>query len=701
MKDKTKASWRMLAIALVLILTGSFLASMLHTSFFQVKISEIEFDTERGTLNGLLYMPKGAGEDDPRPVIVTTHGYLNTKEMQDAPAIEMSRRGYIVLALDMYDHGDSRWAADIPVGGQFGTFWIYSQFDAANYMAQQPYTKHDENGNAYVAVSGHSMGGFSTLVSMYLDEMNALQTGTRSIYAGISVGADFSYASALAPQEEIMAAFGDRTVGMICAHYDEFFFNKSEEEKTEAEKKIQGTVTYKDFAATNSGKMFLGVAGQEEAANAGEFYTVASGDVMLEGKTVRASQDAQHIIYTPNETHPWNHFSGETTGNLIDFYAKAFEGVTSPNQANADLPASSQIWFWKEVCNLIAMIGFFLLIVPLASLLLQAPFFKMAVTEEVPVVAAPKNNAQKAAFWISIAASVLYPAVLFPTLMDKQASGLNVLFILSCIACVGGCIVAAVSLRKDQKGQACAGGGAAIVSLIAALVFCFAGKILPLSQTFNEPTTNQIAYWAIACGLIALIILLFFYALSKKAQGTQAKDYGVRLNVKAIAASFCTAVTAVAAAYLLLFLIQGIFGTDFRFWTLAVRTFKTEHLITALKYMPFFFIYYAINVVALNANTREKRFGTLFAVLLNIGGLLLWMALQYGLDFATGKALYPNQALNGILLFATVPCLGVAAVYAKKLFGRTNNVWLASFVNTMLFTMITAANTALFWNMVP
>ena len=68
----------MLAIALVLILTGSFLASMLHTSFFQVKISEIEFDTERGTLNGLLYMPKGAGEDDPRPVIVTTHGYLNT-----------------------------------------------------------------------------------------------------------------------------------------------------------------------------------------------------------------------------------------------------------------------------------------------------------------------------------------------------------------------------------------------------------------------------------------------------------------------------------------------------------------------------------------------------------------------------------------------------------------------------------------------
>ena len=42
-----------------------------------------------------------------RPTIITTHGYLNSAEMQDASAIEMSRRGYVVLALDMYDHGHS------------------------------------------------------------------------------------------------------------------------------------------------------------------------------------------------------------------------------------------------------------------------------------------------------------------------------------------------------------------------------------------------------------------------------------------------------------------------------------------------------------------------------------------------------------------------------------------------------------------
>lgn len=700
MGERKKSSVKILAVALALILLGSFLASMFHTSFFNVKIKEIEFETERGTLNGLLYMPKGAGEEDPRPVIVTTHGYLNTKEMQDAPAIEMSRRGYIVLALDMYDHGDSRWKADIPVGGQFATFWLYSQFDAANYMAQQPFTKHDEKGNAYVAVSGHSMGGFSSLVSMYMDEMQALQTGKRSIYAGISVGADFSYASAVAPQKDLMAAYGDRTVGMICAHYDEFFFNKSEEEKTEEEKKIAGTVTYKDFAATNSGKTFLGIADQKDAATAGEFYEVESGEVLFEEKVVRESQKAEHVIYTPNETHPWNHFSRETAGNLIDFYTRAFDGVRSESQTQAKLPPSDQVWFWKEIGNLIAMIGFFLLVLPLATLLLQLPFFKTSVTEELPAVVAPETQGQKAAFWISIVVSILYPAVLYTTLMDKQTAGLTFLLVLSLLAGAGGILIAAMGIKKQDSGKTRQGVIITAISLITVLIFKFAGNVIPLSAFFNEPTTNQIVYWAISCGLITLLILLFFYTCSKKKQGTEVRDYGVCVSGKVVAASLVTAVSAVVIAYAVLFLVQGIFGTDFRFWTLAVRTFKVEHLVTALKYIPFFFIYYCINVVALNANTRNRKAGMLLAVLLNTGGLLLWLSLQYGLDFATGKALYPGQALNGILLVATTPCLGIAAVYARKLFARTNNVWLASFVNTILFTIITVANTALFWNMV-
>jgi len=702
----------LLALALVLVLLGSMFAGMFNSSFYSVQVKKIEFKADHGTLSALLYMPQGAGANDPRPVIITTHGYLNSKEMQDAPAIEMSRRGYIVLALDMYDHGDSRWSSNIKVGDQFGTFWIFSQFDAAKYIYGQDFTKKDGSGNAYVAVSGHSMGGFSTLVAMYMDEMNSLKAGYRMIYTGLSAGADYSYTSAIAPQDQMMAALGSRTVGMVAAHYDEFFFNKSDAEKTDAEKAVKGTVTYKDFPATVSGKAFLGLAANADTGKAGEFYKADSGDLKDKDTVLRASQTGERIIYAPTETHPWNHFSIATTASEIDFYSHAFNGVTSPGQTNAMLSSSNQIWCFKELGNLIALIGFFLMFVPLITLLLRIPFLKKAVTAEVPVVSAHVKGRANIVYWVSIVAGALIPAILFPTLMDKQPAGLNVLSIIAAVFIGLGVVAAIVGFvlcsRKSAEPEQAAkyktfgvgGAVAAVLALVMMLTFQNAAAILPLSHLFNEPTTNQVAFWAIVSGLIAAFITVCFYYFNKKHSGIQFAGYGIHSRISSVIASLCVAVLAVFAGYVLLFAVQAVFGTDFRIWTLAVRTFKVENLITALRYMPFFFIYYFINTVALNANTRGRKGGYATAVLLNIGGLVLWLICQYGSDFLTGVAVYPAQALNGILLVALFPCLGIAAVFARKVFEKTNNVWLAAFLNTMLFTIITAANTAMFWNLV-
>lgn len=277
--------------------------------------------------------------------------------------------------------------------------------------------------------------------------------------------------------------------------------------------------------------------------------------------------------------------------------------------------------------------------------------------------------------------------------MDKQEKGLLVLTVGAIVAAVVGVVL---YVRKKEVGFLCA----TAVSIVTAVIFRFANHVLPLSKSFNEPTTNQIAYWAICNGLIALIVTMFFYAVTKKKEGMTIESYGIKANGRTILASLGTAVFGVAILYAVLFLIQAVFGTDFRFWTMAVRTFKPEFLVVALRYLPFFFIYYLINAVTLNVNTRGRKNGYLMAVGLNIGGLILWMALQYGMDFVTGVSMMPMQALNGILLIATIPCLAVAAMYARKLFEKTNNVWLAAFTNTILFTLITVTNTAMFWNMV-
>ena len=103
----SKRTYSLLAAALVLILLGSILASVLNSSMGSVDVSRIRFDGGHGELSGLLYMPKDASADNPKPTIIVTHGYLNSAEMQDANAIELSRRGFVVLALDQYDHGHS------------------------------------------------------------------------------------------------------------------------------------------------------------------------------------------------------------------------------------------------------------------------------------------------------------------------------------------------------------------------------------------------------------------------------------------------------------------------------------------------------------------------------------------------------------------------------------------------------------------
>lgn len=112
-----------------------------------------------------MYRPAG---DDPRPGVVLTHGYLNSGEMQDANAIELSKRGFAVLALDMYDHGHS--ALNEGKGGNFFAFWPTSIYDAVQYFYEQPYVLKDEAGNDIIGVTGHSMGGFSTTTAIFLQQ---------------------------------------------------------------------------------------------------------------------------------------------------------------------------------------------------------------------------------------------------------------------------------------------------------------------------------------------------------------------------------------------------------------------------------------------------------------------------------------------------------------------------------------------------
>lgn len=668
----------LLAIALVLILLGSILANVFNTSSGSVSVSRIRFDADHGQLSGLLYMPKDASADNPKPTVIVTHGYLNSAEMQDANAIELSRRGFVVLALDQYDHGHSKIDpsnyTSTDFFGMWLPFWLNSMNDAVQYMYEQPYVLKDSAGNGLIGVTGHSMGGFSSSMALALDEQAFAETGVRKVYAGLSEGSDFSYTALVGIDAATADALGGgRIMGKVAAQYDEFFFNDPAE--------TGGTVRHKNYVGTPEAQTWL----EQEAPQAGVWYDTADG--------------GRRIIYQPAQTHPWNHFSKETTGYAIEFYTTAFADYAGMLK---DIPANNQIWQWKEAFECLALVGFVLLLFPVVSLITELPFFKLAKTGELKVQPSVSTVGGKAGSFALLFGLILLPAFFFTPLIDGGAGSatVNFLFYAGIVFGLAGLLGVFYSLREKENKRAYLTGSLFVTAAGSCLAIIAHTPLYQNQAFWTAPAVNDIAYWTIAATFISLLAMSVVYLVSKARNGTGFSVYGVTFKSLVILASLCTALVTVVIAYAVLFLMDLLFKADFRIWTFAFKTWDANILPAFLRYLPTFLLFYIVSTASITVNTNTEKLqgwkGYLLAMALNAGGIALWLANQYGTLFATGVSVHPESALSGILLVAMVPTLAIAALISRALYKRTGNIWTPAFLNGILMTLMTVANTTVF-----
>ena len=671
----TKNTKILLCAALALILLGSILAGVFNSGNGAVKVSRISFDGGHGKLSGLLYMPKDASADNPKPTIIVTHGYLNSAEMQDANAIELSRRGFVVLALDQYDHGHSKLDhdvyADTSFFGVWLPFWANSMNDAVQYMYDQPYVLKDADGNGILGVTGHSMGGFSSTMALAMDEQQAAESGVKKVFAGLTEGSDFMYTAFVGIDAAAADALGGgRTMGKVAAQYDEFFFNDPTVEG--------GTVRRKDFVSVPDGMTFLQLT---EPGEANKWYDTSDG--------------GKRIVYEPAQTHPWNHFSKTTTANAISFYQTAFADYASYLK---DIAPENQIWQWKECCECVALVGFVMLIIAVATILLSLPFFSNAAETVMPQVLSFPSGAAK---WITIVVliiAVLLPGLFFSPLMDDGAgsASVNILFYGGLLIGIIGAIMFCLNIvKKNQKSFII---GSCIMTIAGALLAVVAK--VPMYQDNGVWTAigmNSIAYWTIGCTLISLCITSTVFVFLKSKDGLTFYNYGVTFRPSAIICGLCTALVTVVVSYAVLFLMDALFKADFRIWTFAFKTFDFDILPAILRYLPTFLAFYLVSGVGIMINTNTKATegfgGYLLAIALNAGGAIIWLARQYITLFSTGVAAHPGSALSGIMLVAMVPTLSIAAIISRNLYKKTGNVWTAAFLNGILMTTMAIANT--------
>ena len=438
-------------IGLLLILSGAWGAMTVRT-LGGVSVRDIHFTGTNGTrMSALLYVPKTATIATPAPGILAVHGYINSRETQDGFAIEFARRGYVVLAMDQTGHGYSKGAAfSNGFGGPDGLRYLRSLAVVDN---------------AQIGLEGHSMGGWTVLAAAA-----ALPDGYKSVVLeGSSTGAPF-------------AADGTptwpRNLALVFSKYDEFSAI------------MWGTPRAIDVGDSEKLKT---VFGTKKPVVAGQQYGA------IDNGTAR-------ILYQPATTHPGDHFSPAAIGHATDWLAKTLNG-------GAPLPASDQIWIWKEIGTGIGLIGFIMLLLGSFDVLIRLPVFA-----GLRGAASAATQRRDKAYWREFAWASLAPALLFFPIFSG-------LYLLSQFApifpqvvttqvmlwALVGAAIAGLRMRKRPLQVAAAPRWPVELALAAfTLAICYAALVL-IDAVFS----TDLRFWIVAIkvpaqhhwGIIALYIV--------------------------------------------------------------------------------------------------------------------------------------------------------------------------------------------------
>jgi len=600
-----------LALSLVLMLVSALVASAVQTVGGAVAVKDLRWETASGrVLNALLFKPVAANADDPRPAIVVSHGWWNNREMQDANYVELARRGYVVMSIDMYGHGDSDPlpSDELAVGGT-------GMYDAVRLLADLPYVDADR-----IGVTGHSNGARAANFSIPIDDA----AETPLIASVLLVDNDPVYRDGDGAYANI---YGSRDVGVIQAQYDEFFFRSYGPEG-------QVLTAPREYLSTDNAQSFLNFGidpADGEEREAGQVYTER-----VDGA------EAMRVIYSMPQTHPWSTISSGAVGHLVDFFD---ESLGAPNP----LPASDQVWQVKEVFTTIGLIGFGIFLVAFTRALLGFRAFAALRVAE-PVAAAATTRKGLAWFWGGLVVSALVSGVSYVLLSQAQWAG--------------------------------------------AIAFGSTNLYAPGAVWF-------IAIWAAINGVAGLAIMVVSYLLFGRRSGQDLRAVGVLPGWRRFFHGIGLALTTVAAAFLVVFVLDYFFTTDFRIWVLAVKAFTPEKILLALTVLPLFLVYFVANSVAINSFNRftlrgKEWVNTALLALFNSLAPIVLVIAQYTTFFVSGQTIPGFGGIFSIWLFPVIVILAVTAVISRKIYRATNNPYIAGFLNASVVALISVSNSLVF-----
>jgi hypothetical protein len=526
--------------------------------------------------------------------------------------VEMARRGFVVASIDIEGCGGSDNGLSDLTAGSLGMLACVEDLMSLPYV--------DEKN---VAVTGHSYGNFGCLQT--IAALN-VEGSTQRIRGWVD-GDGLRY---LPKMTEEMANGLIMTVG--AAKYGESTWPMGYDFLNNKSAKTLVTLFNSNF---NGGTI---QNGQWYSTN-GAIKTPAVGSAIDANKAINVTQYIG--------THPMWHFNTKAVRIGIDgFYA----ALGTPS-GTAPIASNHQVWPFEVVFEFLGLIGFFMLMCPLAVLLLKAPFFadikrRLPEREELPAFKDPRR-------WVTT-----------------------------------------------------------VIALIGCAFFTFYSysKLYPIaSNVINEASypsssasVKALLLWNFVSGLfmIALIMVMYFVnrLMYHKQEDVKIPSPFASAELSSVTQFFKTLLYSaiiVTLMFIPVVIAKVVFHADFRICTFAVQFGDITWLYGIItKYVPMWLMFFIPGAV-LNANMRFKDLpdwiGTLLIAMSNCVPLIIMIILQYTAMVSTGYKM-PYSAAAVILAFSVIPVMAFSTYSSRFIYKKTGSAWAAGIINGAVLCIMMVYN---------
>ncbi|MBR2606176.1 MAG: alpha/beta hydrolase [Clostridia bacterium] len=663
----------LLGLLLICAFVALTIANGIQTDHGNIVVTEGVIDAYRGEggaehlgmLTYKLYTPRTATAENKAPGVLLLHGYQNDRETNAAYAIELARRGVVVLSLDEYGHGFSEpglrergyvnHTVKVNYGEESVELGTYKKaggtvryrllMNFSNLSFFNDYYSKDEDGNAIYDSSCGGAAAYAVLATM--DNVDSTRLGisghSMGTWAGWSVAAAFA-GTEYEPRATVLQCgelFRDSVYDTGKIHFNNVLLLQAKWDEFSYFRDYKRTVD-DDLLKSDLRCEFLGTTADKAA------WDTTFGS--FEDGTARRME----LLYT---NHRLTTHNARGLAVALDWFKAAF----GPESMN-DLASTDQTAMGKEWLVLFAMLVTLLAMVPLAELLLTIPFFA-AIVQPLP----PKANIKPRDKWWK---------------------------------------------------------GAIITMLIAGLTYPFMTQLghalLPLPEgIFRMTVGNGFIGWY---SLLIIVMLVTSLTAWRKAKKTETFDgfYGMGLGAekeprkiswKLLGKSALLVLCLLGMVYAVVALAGCLYLLDLRFIWPFFKTFTWARLGQFCVYLPLFALFFLLNNSKIMASMRTEAtyepgakgfLGSWWRnALMMVGGVLLIVLIEYipfflgigpGADVIFGST-FGGPFMSLLILF--VPQVLVFSLLCTWLYRRTGSVFPGALLVASLAAWIVTGGSAM------